>query len=88
MIFQIDGLFINTDTITTISPYSREVKINDVDSVETGIIINGIKYGIEACPKTENVEEIQKRAASVVNTIINGMSIHTVQKLNLGGKNE
>ena len=89
MIIQIDALFINTDTITTISPYSREFKAEDKDFIEAGIIINGIKYGLNVLPKDdEKVSELKTRAAQVVNTIVNAMSVSTVQKLNLGDKNE
>lgn len=89
MIIQIDALFINTDTITTISPYSREFKVEDKEFIEAGIIINGIKYGINALPKTdENVTELKTKSAQIVNTIVNAMTVSTVQKLNLGDKNE
>lgn len=87
MIIQIDALFINTDTITTISPYSREVSVNDVESIEAGIIINGIKYGLDVVPKdSEEVTKIRTKAAQVVNTIVNSITVHAVQKLNLGEK--
>ena len=90
MIFQIEQLFVNTDNIVTISPLDRPALTKDnKEVVELGIVINGVKYTLFVVEKeNEKLQELRQKVVNVVTTIINGISIHAVQKLNLGEKDE
>lgn len=91
MIIQIDQLFINTDNIVTISPFDRIVTDKEEkEYVEVGVVINGIKYTLSIVKKeeTETVNKAKQKAVNVITTIINSLAVHTVQKLNLGDKDE
>lgn len=79
MIIQIDQLFINTSNITTLNPYVKEIE----DLTEFGLIINGVKYGLFATKKKEELEGFGKKLTGIVSTIINDMSVRPVQRLNL-----
>jgi len=91
MIIQIDQLFINTDNIVTISPFDRTVADKEgKEYIETGVVINGIKYTLFLTNKEnkEVVEKIKQKAVNVVTTVINNLSVHAVQRLNLEEKSE
>lgn len=84
MIFQIDQLFINTDKITTISPYDLKKE----DKSELGLIINGVKYAIFIVDN-KNVEELissSKKIVSLVNTIVSSMT-QCVQRIRMEDNN-
>ena len=78
MIFQIDQLFINSDNITTLSPYD----VKDDKSVEMGLIINGVKYAlfIISLDNKEEIEDRSKKLIGIANTLINGL-VTPVQRL-------
>lgn len=84
MLIQIDQLFINTDNITTISAYSNK----EEETYHFGIIINAVKYGLFKTDKKEEFEEYAKKTISIVNTIVNHMTLQPIQRLNLEEKKE
>lgn len=91
MIIQIEQLFINTDNIVTIHPFDRLVTDKEEkEYIETGISINGIKYTLSIVEKekTEDINKAKQKTINVITTVINNMSVHAVQKLNLGEKDE
>lgn len=88
MIIQIDQLFINTDNIVTISPYDKLVTSKEDESkkfVETGFIINGVPYALFAISIDDEkaIVEFKQKVVNIVTTIINSISVHPVQKLNI-----
>lgn len=93
MIVQINQLFINTDNITTISPYETTLKVEGENSVSTvlelGIVINGIKYTLYTVDVTdiELVSKTSQKVNNIVNTIVN-MLVTPVQRLKLGDEND
>lgn len=93
MIVQINQLFINTDNITTISPYETKLKVEGENSVSTvlelGIVINGIKYTLYTVDVTdiELVSKTSQKVNNIVNTIVN-MLVTPVQRLKLGDEND
>jgi hypothetical protein len=80
MIVQVDKLFINTDTITTISAFERAAE----KSIEYGFTVNGINYILLVVPstETEKCKEASVLCNNVVSTIISKM-VFPVQKLSL-----
>lgn len=84
MIIQIDQLFINTDNIATISAYSTK----EEETYNFGIVINAVRYGLFKTENKEEFEEYAKKTISIVNTIINHMTLQPVQRLNLEDKKE
>lgn len=85
MIVQVDKLFINTDTITTISAYEKR----NETSTDIGFTINGINY-ILISVDNNDVEKLNDSivlANNIVSTIVSKIVI-PVQRLNLEPKEE
>ena len=98
MIVQIEDLFIETDNIVTLSPYSiavplRQTADNDETNAELldnekklvahGLTINGVRYGLfNTKADEESVKKGRTTLSSVIATLVN-TKVHPVQKLNL-----
>jgi len=83
MIVQVDKLFINTDTITTISAYEKRSE----KATEIGFTINGINY-ILISVDNNDAEKLNNSiilANNIVSTIVSKI-VNPVQRLNLEPK--
>ena len=86
MIFEVNGLFINTNNISTISVFSKEV-VASMHRWVVGISIDGVEYTLYTFDPSEKekIDETTRKMRNVVATIINSL-VTPVQRLNLEEK--
>lgn len=86
MIFEVNGLFINTANISTISAFSKEV-VASLHRWVVGISIDGVEYTLYTFDPSEKekIDETTRKMRNVVATIINSL-VTPVQRLNLEEK--
>ena len=86
MIFEVNGLFINTNNISTISAFSKEV-VASLHKWVVGISIDGVEYTLYTFDPSEKekIDETTRKMRNVVATIINSL-VTPVQRLNLEEK--
>lgn len=79
MIFEINGLFINTENLVTL----RSLRKVTNESVEYGIAVNEHEYILFTVPNSEveQQKQIQDTVKNIVATIVNSMITKPVQKI-------
>lgn len=86
MIFEIEGLFINTENIVTLKYAEKSLDLN----TQCLFVINGIPHVIMVTENNsyEAISECRQKAERLLATIINSMVTSPVQKVRLEDKTE